>query len=231
MKFTKLAAVGICCLLATTAAYTQSKSETTVEDEYLSSIEDAIITEMAASEDYDNKLVALQYLQEAVDGGRTSKEMVKALGSLAGEGVTTQSRTNGRLMNNYPDIRRQACDILGEVPTEESKNILYGIAQEDTEPSVAAAAIRSLGKIGINDNDEVISMIEYVEHKYSALNPSSSLAFEIVEAYEKLAPTVQDKGAMIESLGKIATNYRYATPVRTKALQLLKSLQSGSSGK
>lgn len=231
MKFTKLITVGICCLLASTTAYAQSKAETTVEDEYLSSIEDAIITEMAASEDYDNKLVALQYLQEAVDNGRTSKEMVKALGNLAGEGVTTQSRTNGRLMNNYPDIRRQACDLLGEVPTEESKNILYGIAQEDTEPSVAAAAIRSLGKIGINSNDEVVSMIEFVEHKYSALNPSSSLAFEIVEAYEKLAPTVQDKGAMIESLGKIATNYRYATPVRTKALQLLKSLQQGSSGK
>ena len=56
---------------------------------------------------------------------------------------------------------------------------------------------------------------------YAALNPTSSLALEILNAYEKLAPNVQDKGPMIQSISEIRTNYRYATPVRTRATELL----------
>ena len=57
-----------------------------------------------------------------------------------------------------------------------------------------------------------------------------SLALEILNAYEKLAPTVQDRNAMIQSIGEIATNYKYVTPVRTRARDLMKKLQSGSTG-
>jgi hypothetical protein len=131
-------------------------------------------------------------------------------------------------MNNYPDIRAKACDILGEIKTEESKNMLVSIAVEDKEPMVVTAAIRSLGNIGLNENDEVVNMIEFIHKRYAALNPTSSLALEVLLAYEKLAPTVQDKGAMIQSISEIGTNYKYVTPVRTKALQLLRSLQGGN---
>ena len=104
---------------------------------------------------------------------------------------------------------------------------MVSIAVEDKEPMVVTAAIRSLGNIGINDNDEVVNMIEFVHKRYAALNPTSSLALEILNAYEKLAPNVQDKGPMIQSISEIRTNYRYATPVRTRATELLKSLQGG----
>ena len=230
MKISRLIA-GFCCVLLSQAVFAQSKTETTVEDEYLSSVEDVIITELAASDDYDNKMVALKYLEDAVSDGRTSPDMVASLSRLAGEGVKTQARTNGRVMNNYPDVRAKACDLLGEVPTKESKNMLVSIAAEDKEPMVVTAAIRSLGNIGMNDNDEVVRMIEFVHKKYAALNPTSSLALEVLNAYEKLAPNVQDKGPMIQSISEIGTNYKYVTPVRTKALQLLRSIQSGSTNK
>lgn len=224
MKFSKIAAVSVACILLSGTVFAQ----TTVEDEYLSSIEDAIITELAASVEYDNKLVALQYLEDAINAGRSSPEMVAALRSLAGEGVTTESRTNGRLMNNYPDIRRDACDLLGRVGGEQAKNTLVYIAQNDTEPMVVGAAIHALGEIGINNGDEVVAMIEYIEHKFAALNPTGSLAKEVLDAYAKLAPTVQDRAAMIESITQIATNYRYPTVVRQQALQLLKTIQTGT---
>ena len=237
MKATKLFA-GLCCILVSSALFAQEqavksqrKSETTVEDEYMASAEDTIIGELASSDDYDNKLVALSYLKDAVEGGRTSPEVIASLSRLAGEGVKTTARTNGRVMNNFPDVRAQACDLLGEVATEESKNTLVSIAVEDKEPMVVTAAIRSLGNIGINDNDEVINMIEFVHKRYAALNPTSSLALEVLNAYEKLAPNVQDKGPMIQSISEIRTNYRYATPVRTRATELLKSLQGSSNKK
>lgn len=239
MKLSKLIA-GACCIFICQAVFAQeqqnekgqnSRNETTVEDEYLSSVEDVIIGELAASDEYDNKLVALQYLEEAVGAGRTSPDMTAALSRLAGEGIKSQSRTNGRIMNNFPDIRAKACDILGEIPTVESMNTLVSIAVEDKEPMVVTAAIRSLGNIGMNDNDEVVNMIEFVHKKYAALNPTSSLALEVLNTYEKLAPTVQDKGAMIQSITSIGTNHKYVRPVRQKALQLLKSIQGSNSNK
>lgn len=239
MKLSKLIA-GACCIFICQAVFAQeqqnekgqnSRNETTVEDEYLSSLEDVIIGELAASDEYDNKLVALQYLEEAVGAGRTSPDMTAALSRLAGEGIKSQSRTNGRIMNNFPDIRAKACDILGEIPTVESKNTLVSIAVEDKEPMVVTAAIRSLGNIGMNDNDEVVNMIEFVHKKYAALNPTSSLALEVLNTYEKLAPTVQDKGAMIQSITSIGTNHKYVRPVRQKALQLLKSIQGSNNNK
>lgn len=235
MKSFKKFAGSICAFLVTfsLAAQQQSgaKSETSAESDYLSSVEDLVIRDLAASEDRDSKNLALQYLEEAVDGGRVTPDMQRALDSLAGEGITSQSRTNGRLMNNYPEIRAKACEILGKVATEESKLSLTKIALADTEPMVISAAIRSLGDIGMNDNDDVVNAIAWANKKNAVLNPTSSMAFEVLVAYEKIADSVQDKSAMIQSVGQIATNYKYATPVRTKALELLKKLQSTSSSK
>ena len=227
MKLVKSIACGAGLLLLAGAVFAQNRgSETSVEELYLSNVQDVIITELAHSQDYDNKLVALQYLEESVKDGTVTEEQRAAMQSLAGEGVTTKARTNGRLVNNFPDIRAKACDLLGKVPSKESKDTLLTITTEDTEPMVVSAAVRSLGEIGMNDNDEVLAAIEFIQHKYAALNPTSSLAFDILSAYEKLAPTAVDRNALIQSISEIAANYRFATPVRLKALSLLRDLQA-----
>jgi len=223
MKFSKTAA--ICLILCLAAAnISAQRTEVTVEQEYLSTVEDVIIKELAIAEDRDSKLVSLQYLETAIESGRSSPDMLAALDLLAGEGVFSQARTNGRLANNFPDIRAKACDLLGKMQTEESKNTLLKVALADNEPMVTTSAIRALGDIGINDNNEVVEAIAWAQKKYAVLNPTSSMALEILVAYEKLAPSVKDTSSMIQSISSIATNYNYVTPVRTKALDLLKSL-------
>ena len=203
---------------------TVTRSETTAEEDYLSNFEDIIITELSASEEYDNKLLALQYIEDALAGSSSSRDLTAiqvALDSLAGEGVIKQSRTAGRLSNNYPDVRAKACDLLAQIPTPESKATLTKIALADNEPMVATAAIRSLGIIGL-DPDDVVATISWVQRKYSILNPTSSLAFEILNAFEQLGASVQDKSEMIQCISAIAVNNNYVTPVRDKAKALLK---------
>ncbi len=229
MKLVKTIAYGTCLMLLGSMVFAQAAkkgSETSVEDLYLSNVQDVIITELAVSPEYDNKLVALQYLEESVADGTITNEQRVALESLAGEGITTKQRTNGRLVNNFPDVRRHACELLGKVPSKESKDTLLLITREDSEPMVVSAAVKSLGEIGMNDNDEVVQTIEFIQHRYAALNPTSSLANDILGAYEKLAPKVKDKNAMIQSIAEIAANYRFATPVRMRAKDLLRKLQS-----
>ncbi len=222
MQCKNIAACVCACLLVTFVS--AQESEMTVEQAYLSSVEDIIVKELVATEGRDNKLVALQYIESAIDAGRNSADMHASLDILAGEGTFSQSRTEGRLSNNYPDIRQKACELLGRLGTPEAKDTLVKVTLADNEPMVVSAAIRSLADIGLNEEDDVISTIAWTARRFDILNPTSSLALEILNAYEKLAPTVKNSQEMINSIANIATNYAYVTPVRNRAYEVLRNV-------
>ena len=224
MNFKKLLSLALILVLAGSFVFAQEKSEVTVEEQYLSTIEGVIIKELTNSDSRDNKLVALQYIADALKEKRISPEIQYALNTLAGEGIFNPIREDGRLANNFPDIRARAAELMAQIPTEESKDTLVKLTLGDTEPMVVTAAIRSLGEIGINTNDDVTETIVWTEKRFSTLNPTSSLALEVLNPYEKLLPYTKDRNAMIQSISRIAANYQYVTPVRNRALELLKML-------
>lgn len=241
MKFVKKIILGAAAAAVCTGLFAQeqkvqkkddsstTKSETSVENEYLNDMDGTVILTLAQSEEYDNKLVALQYLENSVEKGNTSDEVVAALDQLAGEGINTQTRKNGRLMNNFPDIRRQACLLLGKVGGEHSKNTLKNIAIADNEPMVQAAAIRSLGDIGINENDEITEAVAYANLRNRVLNPTSSMAFEVLNTFEKLAGNTQNKKTMVDEISHIAADNHYNSAVRKRALDILKNMKADNS--
>lgn len=196
----------------------------TVEEAYLNSIEGVIIKEMVASEGRDSKLVALQYIQDAIDKGKISADVERALDSLATIGLSTVVYENGRQLNNYPDIRMKACELLGKVGTKEAMKTLVRVMYAENEPSVVSSAVHSLGELGFNDGDEAVEMINWINRKFDVINPTSSLALEILVTYEKLISKVDNKKPMVEGIMRIASNYSYVTPVREKALALLKTV-------
>ena len=53
-------------------------------------------------------------------------------------------------------------------------------------------------------------------------------AMEVLNAYEALAETTENKKAIIDSVARISTDYHYVTPVRQKAYRLLKKLSQES---
>lgn len=228
MKLSRKVFIASALMLVSGFVFAQEK-ESSVESEYLNDVDGDIIMTLAESDEYDNKLVAIQYLAAALDEGNTSDAVIQALDRLAGEGLTTQSRTAGRLSNNFPEIRREACKLMAKVPTEHSKNMLISIAVADNEPMVIAAACKSLGEIGINENDEAVDAIAFANRRNQVLNPTSSLALEVLNAFELLADKTENKKTMIDAIARISTDYHYVTPVRQKAYKLLKTLSSSSS--
>lgn len=196
----------------------------TVEEAYLNSIEGVIIKEMVASEGRDNKMVALQYIQDAIEKGKVSADITRALDDLATVGLSTVVYENGRQMNNYPDVRMRACELLGKIGTKEAMKTLTRVMYAENEPSVVASAVHSLGELGFNDGDEAVDMINWINKRFDVINPTSSLALEILNAYEKLLSKVENKKAMVEGIVKIASNYSYVTPVRERAASLLKTV-------
>ena len=206
----------------------ESDSMITVEQAYLNSVEGVMIKEMVAAEGRDSKRVALQYIEEALNDGRKSEEIQAALGSLATEGLSSVVREDGRVVNNYPEIRLRACELLGQMGTDKAKDVLVSVMYTDNEPSVITAAVKSLGEIGKNDNDEVFNMINWIARKFDTVNPTSSLALEILNTFEKMSGSIINKKDMFETVMRIANNYSYVTPVRTRAYEVMRGI-SGSS--
>lgn len=201
----------------------------TVEEAYLSSVEGVIIRELATADGRDNKMVALQYIENAIESGRTTEDIQVALNSLATVGVGSVARESGRTMNNFPDVRAKACELLGKMGSEQAKDTLVAVMYSDNEPMVITSAVRSLGELGFNDNDEVVEMINWITRKFDIILPTSSLALEVLNTYEKLAPSVENKSGMIASIIRIASNYNYVTPVRNRAYEVLRTV-SGNNG-
>lgn len=234
MKINKYAAIFAAAMIMSFGAFAQQEEESTVEGEYMSSMDDVVVNELANSDEYENKLMALQFLDEAADNGKVSPEMMNALGRLAGEGVNTQNRTKGRVMNNYPEVRREACRILGKVGTDEAAQTLTQIVKSDGatgETMVLTAAIHSLGDIGYNENDVATNTIAFYSNRYLVLNPqnSSSLALEVVNAFEKLSGNTKDKKTMIDALQRISGNNIINKKVRDRAREILNNLRGSDS--
>jgi hypothetical protein len=204
--------------------------EKTVEEAYLQeSLEAMVIKEQAQSETREMKDIALKYAKQAIDGGRRSEEVRKSLEYLALESTNTIIRSGGlgRPTNNFPDIRMKACEYLGEFPSVESKDALIKVVRSDNEPMVLSAAIRSLGRIGMNDGDEVTQDIAFIIRRFDVLYPDNSLAFECLIALGRIAEKnggIKDPAAL-QAVIRIATG-NYIGPVKDLAKETLSRLRS-----
>jgi len=217
-------------VLAVSAVFAQNSSqrEMTVEESYLQeSIELMIIRETARAESREQKLVALEYISDALGRGSTNDEIRQTLEFLSREGRRSVARENGRVTNNFPDIRRQSAKFLGQIGTEEAKNALLEITQFENEPMVLQEAIKSLGDIGMNDNNETIANIAWVMRRFDNLNPDNLMAIATIDAFEKIA---KKNGGLnspeaVQLLIRISEG-NYIRPVQERARQLLADLRS-----
>jgi hypothetical protein len=214
-------------------AVTAAAQEISVEESYLQeSIENMIIRENSQALGRDMKLVALEYIGEAIGHGNTSEDVRNALEYLALEGLTNQTRENGRLINNFPDVRAKAAAYLGEVGTPEAKNALLKVMLADPEPMVLTEAVKALAKIGLNENEETANTISWVVTRVDVLNPDNLLALSALEAFETLAKKnggLKDPSAL-RTIMRIADG-RYITPVKDRARQLIFDLRQYNKNK
>ena len=204
-----------------------SNRELSVEESYLQeSVELMVIRETSRADTRDQKLVALEYIGEAIDRGNNGEEIRAALEYLSMEGVMNKARENGRLVNNFPDVRRQSAKYLGDLGTPEAKNTLLRIVVADPEPMVLQEAVKSLAKIGLNDNDETVNAIAWIVTRFDVLNPDNLLALSAVDAFAAIAEKnggIKDPNA-IRTLIRISEG-NYIKPVQEKARAVLTDLR------
>ena len=201
--------------------------EMSVEQSYLQeSVELMIIREQSRTDSRDMKMVALEYIGDAINRGNKSDEIRAALEYLSLEGVVNVARENGRVVNNYPDVRKAAASYLGKLGTPEAKDTLLKMVNRDNEPMVITEAIRSLGTIGLNNADEVTQTICWTVNRFNVLNPDNFMALSALDAFSRIAKAnngIKDR-SVTETILKIADG-PYITPVRDRAKELLNELR------
>ena len=212
----------------TTSAAPQK--EKTIEELFLQSVEFQILREKAFSGDYDTKVSALDDLESKVNDGSykgNDQQVEFVLEYLALEGSARTTRESGRLVNDFPEVRRRAANLLGRLGTEDAKNALVRVVLIDEEPVVKAEAAYALGVIGKNDNNEVVQALAFTYNKEDPAKPDNNFGYALCLAIEKLAKkngSIKDPAAY-QMLVKIAQG-NYLRTVKTKALQVLDELKS-----
>jgi hypothetical protein len=231
LNFKHASVLAAAILMGTSLAVAQdnrnSNQEMSVEESYLQeSVELMIIKEASQSGSREQKLIALRYIGDAIERGNTGEDIRQALEYLSFEGVVNKARENGRLVNNFPDVRLRAATYLGQLGTKEAKDTLIKIVVADPEPMVLTEAVKSLGKIGINDNEEVANAIAWTFTRFDVLNPDNLLALSTIDAIATLAEKnggIKDPTA-IRALIRIAEG-NYIRPVQEKAKAVLMDLR------
>ncbi len=224
-----LTAVIILLIAAAPAVFAQNDDEITVEEFYLQNIEMAIIKEQASTLDRDSKLLALKNIEQMIDDGKVTSgdpEVHYILDYLAQEGIGREISESGRLVNNMPIVRKEACALLGELGGEDAKNTLIDITLKDNEPMVISEAVYALGKIGINKNNQVSQAISSIVLTQNALGPDDNLAYSSLLALEKLAAANDGLSDPLAFQAIIAiAQGSYIRPVKMKANELLNKLR------
>ena len=166
-----------------------SGGEMSVEDSYLQeAVEMMIIRETSRSDSRDQKLIALEYINNAIERGNTGEEIRTTLEFLSLEGTQNRATENKRLVNDYPEVRREAAKYLGMVGTEEAKSALIKICTVEIEPMVIQEAIKSLGAIDSSDIDDAINAIVWITNRYGySKSPDSLLALAAVDTLDRIA--------------------------------------------
>ncbi|MCL1927474.1 MAG: HEAT repeat domain-containing protein [Treponema sp.] len=200
-------------------------SEMSIEESYLQeSIENMIIREQSRAESREMKMIALSYIGDAIERGNRGDEVRQALEYMGLEGILNRGRENGRLVNNYPDVRRESARYLGLMGTPEAKDALLRIIYYDNEPMVLQEAIKSLGDIGIDDDGRAMTTIAWIFQKFDNTNPDNLLALSAIEAFEKLSVKGMKDTNAIQILIRIAEG-PYIRPVQDRARQALVNLR------
>jgi len=202
-------------------------TEMTVEQSYLQeSVELTIIREQSRLNSREAKLSALEYIAAAINRGSKSDEIRSSLEYLALEGVVNVARENGRVVNNFPDVRKQAAAFLGKLGTPEAKTTLLKMISADNDPQVIAEALKSLGLIG-NNGDSEVNLIARTVSRFHNLNPDNMVVLAALDIFEKTAAAnngLRDRFA-IETITLVSESRYYVSSVRNRAKLLLEDLK------
>jgi hypothetical protein len=162
----------------------------------------------------------LKYIGETIAKGDAGDDVYTTLEYMSKEGIKNRAMIKGQLLNNYPDIRRQVAAQLGAMGTERAAGILLLMCDpNDKDLYVLWETIKSLGDIGINENDNTVKRIYWSVRGFNerpldnvVVENVISSAIEAFDKIEKKSNGIKDQGILnevLEFLDRVSKNERF----------------------
>jgi hypothetical protein len=225
-----------------TLPVTAQDAELSVEESFLrESVPIMMIREQARSSDRDGKQLALDYVQNLFDSGGDKAQALSVLTQLSREGILDRTLSEGRIANNFPEVRMRSCELLGEIGTVDASKALIDIILNEKEPSVLTEAVRAVTKIGLTgysagESSYPLDAVNFIFNHYNAVQPDNRFAYAVIQAAEVLIPQMggssedyKVKTNTLDILRRIIANHNYIPTTRAMARQtqalLMKNLQ------
>ena len=187
----------------------------------------------------------LNYYYQARSGGRTSKletltsilseydeskysdkdqKLVDLVVYLTEEGSTRQEFENNRIINDFPEVRREACIVLAKIGGDQARDALINVIANDQNSMVKAEALKSLAIVKDNQTGKALRAIVYVYK--STYQPDPNLVMAIIEAITAIAKGNTDVyGDAVLILSEIQVA-QYPRLIREAAFNAIKKLNS-----
>lgn len=226
--------------------FSQDEGERAIEDAYLQNPELMMVEKQAYSGDRYTQLESLKGIElflnslrsvdnaddsplEPIDPAVVPPQIVDMLIHLASQGSLIITRRGNTVVNNFPEVRRKACELLGWVRTESSKESLMKFLKEDQEPMVKSEAAWALGEYAKHEGDDkgdITRSLAWVIDRESVDNPDNNLAYAVVLSLDKISE--KHGGGLPHPDGYVAlikiAQGNYINTVTKKALEVIQNL-------
>lgn len=156
--------------------------------------------------------------------GKSRWYVRRLLEQIAGVGILRPVVEGDTVVNNFPMIRAQAAELLGDLASLDARGYLIRLLREERDPYAAAKEIEALGRIGSDDDGESTRSIALALSRFAVRGgPSADRIAD--SAVGALASIAHYEGELPDASGRLALLriYRgpYASRVRNAALALL----------
>lgn len=171
------------------------------------------------------KLHVIDSITEDIDSGYyTEKDtkLVDVVRYLSEEGTIRQEFENNMLVNDFPEVRRNACILLGKIGGAQARAALIEVLAYDTNYMVKAEACNSLALIKDDPTGMVLRTIVFVYR--STYQPDANFTVAVINAIKTIAKgNEQVYGDAITILSEIQMG-QHPRRVREEAYNAIDSL-------
>ncbi len=246
MKTIAVSILSVVMLISMSSLITAQQAEAgripTVEELFLSAPDMGATIELAASSDRNTKMLALDDIENMLEQGGTSgndRVIGDLLWRLSAEGTFITAIESGRLVNNFPVIRRRAVELMGRLAresseqevVEEAKVNILDILWKDREVMVKSEAAYAVGFFDMDQEEQNKALLLLYEliHRQSAAAPDNNFAYAIALSIENMAERsngINDYRGYTALVTIMQGNY--TRRVKDKAFEVLQKLKAYS---
>jgi hypothetical protein len=171
------------------------------------------------------KLHVIDNITTEIDSGYYTKDdakLVDVVRYLSEEGSMRQEYEDNRLVNDFPDVRRNACILLGKIGGDQAREALINVLAYDDNYMVKAEACNSLALIKDDPSGFVLRTIVFVYR--STYQPDANFTVAVINAIKTIAKgNEQVYGDAITVLSEIQMG-QHQRRVREEAYNAIESL-------